>query len=362
MNVCFLLGGFTQNGGIGRVTSILANNLVDEEEYNIFTLSFFNTQKKNLYFLKNEIIQNFLFEKSINMKNALMLGAVSKMKRFLKLNKIDIVIACGALYFPISVFSCKYLNTKTICWEHSNVQNSKDHSFQLLCRKIGAKKANMIVTLTKHDKESYISKYHINNVLQIYNPVDENIIHYSNEYNAKSRKLLSVGRLSYQKNFGMLIEIAKEVLPNNSGWTWDIFGDGELRDELQSKINENGLEKLLFLKGQVNNLYSLYNEYAVLIMTSYYEGFPMTLLEGMALGLPLLSFDILTGPNEIIENGKNGYLVDPFDKKAMISCINYLLNSMETRILMSDNGKCFSGKYSLNEITNRWKRLFNSIT
>lgn len=361
MNICFLLGGFTGNGGIGRVTSILSNSLCNDPNYKIYTLSYFDNQKQNLYRIDEKICQEYLFDTPLNMTKGLLKGGILKLRRYLKKNNIDILIACGALYYPISVMSCLGVKTKCICWEHSNAQNSKDHSFQLLARWIGAKNADLVITLTKHDKKGYIDKYHIDNVEQIYNPIDEKVFDYIHQYKVNSKKLLSVGRLSYQKNFEMLIDIAKEVLIENPSWTWDIYGEGELREQLQDKINDYGLESRLFLKGQVNNLYSLYNDYAMLVMTSRYEGFPMTLLEGMASGLPLISFDVLTGPNEIIENSVNGYLIKPFEIELMASCISSLINNPQMRFKMHEHGISMCEKYKLVEIENQWKRLFNKI-
>ncbi|MGE7689365.1 glycosyltransferase family 4 protein [Lysinibacillus sp. NPDC097214] len=361
MNICFLLGGFTSNGGIGRVTSILANTLCNDDKYRVYSLSYFNNGRDNLYNLDKKVQQNFLFEDPLNMAKGILRGGILKLRKYFKKNNIDVVIACGALYFPIVVLSCKGLKTKCICWEHSNAQNSKDHSFQSFCRWVGAKNSDLVVTLTKHDKQNYIDKYHIKNVKQIYNPIDEEIFNYAHQYNINSKKLLSVGRLSYPKNFGMLIDIAKEVLVENPDWTWDIYGEGALKDELENKIKEYGLEKRITLKGQVNNLYSLYNEYSLLIMTSRYEGFPMTLLEGIAQGLPLISFDVLTGPNEIIEHCINGYLIKPFDTDQMISSTNYLINNSEKRREMSENSKVKCGDFKLSEIIVQWKQLIDAL-
>jgi Glycosyltransferase len=359
--ICFLLGGFTGNGGIGRVTSILVNSLCDNDIYKFYTLSFYNDNKENLYSINKKVKQDYLFNSPINMTRGILYGGISKLRRYLKINNIDILIACGALYYPISILGCKGTKTKCLCWEHSNVQNSEDHSFQKICRKYGAKNADFIITLTKHDKKSYIDKYKVGNIMQIYNPIDSKIFDYLSEYKENSHKLVSVGRLTYQKNFSMLIDIAKEVLGNNPDWSWDIYGEGELRNELEEKIRAYNLEGRLRLKGQVNNLYELYNDYSMLIMTSLYEGFPMTLLEAMACGLPLISFDILTGPNEIIVDGDNGYLVKPFDINQIIILINSLIRDQQKRIDMSQNGKVICNKYKISSICNEWVNLFKRI-
>lgn len=359
MNVCFLLGGFTGNGGIGRVTSILSNALC--ERYGIYALSFFDNHKENLYTLNPTINQDYLFGAPLNMTRGMLKGGIIRLRKYLKNNSIDIVIACGALYFPIAVLSCKGLKTKCICWEHSNVQNSKDHSFQLMCRHFGARHADLIVTLTKQDRESYMNKYHVNNVVQIYNPIDEQIFEYIRDYDIDSRKILSVGRLSYQKNFGMLLDVAKDVFSVVPDWTWDIYGEGDERDQIQTKILDYGLESRVFLKGQVDDLYSRYGDYALLVMTSRYEGFPMTLLEGMANGLPLISFDVLTGPREIIHDDINGYLIKPFEINQMSNTITDLIHHPKKRMALSRGCKDLVEEFELSQILREWTSMLDLV-
>lgn len=362
LNICFLLGGFTGVGGIGRVTSIIANELAEDSEYNISAISFYKKNKPNLYELNNGISHDYLFQKEITMKNALMRNAIGKLRNYLMTNKIDILVCAGAIFYPLGVSGTLGLKTKCICWEHSNVQNDKDHSFQFLSRWIGAKKADYIVTLTKHDKESYSTKYNISNVDFIYNPIDKGIFEFVKDYNWESKKIISVGRLSYQKNFENLIEVAKLVLPENPEWSWDIYGEGDQRDHLSNLIEQYDLSKQINLKGRVDNLYEIYNEYAFLVMTSRYEGFPMTLLEGMAHGLPLVSYDILTGPNEIIEHGLNGFLVEPFNSNEMAELIKQVMSTDEIRIDMSIKNRSLCKKYTLNEIIQAWKDIFNQLS
>lgn len=361
IKICFLLGGFTGNGGIGRVTSILINKMCQMKQYSIYTLSYYSDNKPNLYSIEAAIQQDFLFDNPINMTKGILSGGIRKLNKYLILNDIDIIIACGALFYPISVIACRGIKTKCICWEHSNVQNKADHSFQLLCRKIGAKKADLVVVLTKYDKKSYVDKYHIDNVVQIYNPIDENLFQYVKGYDSKSKKIITVGRLSYQKNMQLLIDIAKDILEINPGWTWDIYGEGEDRKELQDKIDNNKLQNRVKLKGQVKNLYELYSGYAMMVMTSRYEGFPMCLLEGTANGLPLISFDVLTGPREIIVHGENGFLIKPFEKEKMEQFISDLIKDSDGRQKMALNGKKISYNYRLDTILEEWSRIFDQV-
>lgn len=358
MRVCFLLGGFTGIGGIGRVVSILANKLCQDPRNKIYTMSFINSGKANHYQIDERIVQTFLFNSPTNMRIAILKGASKKLRKFVQENDIDILIGCGALYYPLTILSTIGLNTKTICWEHSNAENNKDHAYQMLSRKIGAKYADFIVTLTKHDEKMYKKRFKTVNIKQIYNPIDENIFNYQKEYDVNSRKIVSVGRLSYQKNFELLVDVANKVLKENSNWSWDIYGDGELKKTIQDKINEYNIEDRIKLKGSVDNLYELYPNYAFLVMTSRYEGFPMTLLEGMANGLPLVSFDVLTGPKEIISDDVNGYLIEPFNFELIVNRIETLINDKNNRISMSVQSKQLSENFRINTIVQQWTALF----
>ncbi len=361
MNICYLLAGFSGTGGIGRVTSILVNELQKNSNYKIFTLCYAKTKKEDVYELKSNITKEYLLEKKVSMLKSLLKGSFIKSRQYLVNNEIDILIACGTIYYLIAVISTIGLKTKVICWEHSNVQNNNDHAFQAYTRKFGAIRSNLIVTLTKHDKASFINEYGVTKVKQVYNPIDNAILDSISDYCLESKKIISVGRLSYPKNFENLIEVAQIIFKKHPDWEWHIYGEGELKDDLQYKINQYNIQNNLFLKGKVYNLYELYNEYSFLVMTSRYEGFPMTLLEGLANGLPLISYDVLTGPNEIITNNENGFLISPFDIEEMANKILELISNAELRLKISNNNAEKSKEYSLDSIVKQWEHIFEEM-
>ena len=195
----------------------------------------------------------------------------------------------------------------------------------------------------------------------IYNPIDPNAVEKRKPYCADVQKIITVGRLTYQKNMELLVRVADKVLKANPGWIWDIYGDGELRETLQEQINACGLQDVLTLKGQVSNVYDLYGEYAFKVLTSRYEGFPMTLLEASANGLPMVSFDIETGPNEIIEDGVNGFLLPSEDEEAMCKAIETLMHDSECRCKMSGESAKTSERFQLGEISEQWYALFQKM-
>lgn len=356
MNICFLLGGLSHNGGIGRVVALLSSHLAKLVNGNIHVLSYYDTQKPMFYKLAPEIKHSYLLKDYQSMTSFLLRGGEKVLRSFLSENSIDVIIACGALFFPVSVRATKGIQTRCVCWEHTAPRQNSDHKAQSLARWYGIHRSDLNVVLTKSALEMYTQKYHAKNTVQIYNPIDELLVNNAKNYNANSKKILSVGRLCYQKNFQCAVSIAKRILPNHPDWRWDIYGQGEDYDELSMMIQENGLSAQMRLCGQVGNLYELYSEYAFMVMTSRYEGFPMSLLEGIGNGLPLISFDVPTGPNEIIEDDYNGYLVGAGDIDEMFYRIQCLMNDVEKRVSMSRNGKKQCNRFSCTEITAQWKR------
>lgn len=359
MNICFLLGGFQGNGGIGRVTSVLARELCKKSDLNIHTIAYCQTNAPLIYELSDEIQQHVLFSENVSMTKALLLkNAVKKLKKLVKDNKIDILIACGALYYPLAILATKRTGCKCYCWEHTNPATTADHKFQNVCRKYAVRKADKIILLTKAAKEYYVRmlKASPEKVFQVYNPVDSKAFQ-SNRYDVNSKKIISVGRLSYQKNFELLLDIAKDILPLYPDWTWDIYGEGELREKLFKIADSYNLIGRINFKGQVSDLYSRYREYAFLVMTSRYEGFPMSLVEGGANRLPLISFDIETGPNEIIETGKNGFLVDRENAEEMKRKIEILISDPVLRMQMAEQVYLKMQDFEINKIVSDWCQL-----
>lgn len=177
----------------------------------------------------------------------------------------------------------------------------------------------------------------------------------------ESKKIVSVGRLTYQKNFEAAIQVASQILIRYPDWTWDVYGQGEDMEKLQATAQECGIYAKMHFCGQVSDLYDRYRNYSLMVMTSRYEGFPMALLEGVGNGLPLVSFDIPTGPNEIIEDGVNGYLIEPFNIDRMVERISRLIENNVLRISMSQASFAKVSEFKEEEITPKWIKMFSEI-
>ena len=358
-NVCFLLGGFQGNGGIGRSSSIVVNALAEKKDYKITTVSYCHTDQPLLYKISSNVNMQHLYTSGISMVKAIVKGkAIEKLVKILKDSNADIIVPCGALYYVLGIIAAKKCGIKCFCWEHTNPEVTTDYKFQGVARKLAVHLADKVIVLTKSAEKFYIENLGIkkDKLTQIYNPVsDEAAV--NNKYNKDSKKIISVGRLSYPKNFGLLIDIAAELLPKYPEWSWDIYGNGEEYDSLLKKIETKGLKDRVNLMGQVYDIYERYGAYSFQVMTSRYEGFPMSLIEGASNKLPLVSFDIATGPDEIIEDGVNGFLVEAENAEMMADRIEKLINDLELREKMSAESFKLNERFSLDVIIERWCNL-----
>ena len=357
MNIAFIIGGMEKIGGIGRVTSILTDELVKNPEYNIILISYVNSGSKKHYNTSNKIKQYHLYEKATTMTSSILFKrGINKLKKILRKENVDILIAAGALFYPISYFATRGLKCKCYFWEHTNPKIGSDYKFQKLARKFSIK-ADKTIVLTDTALDFYKNMgIFSSKLVQIPNPIDPALLKL-NKYDLNSKKIISVGRLSYPKNFSLAIEIASEILPLYSDWTWDIYGSGDEEETLRKKITTLNLVNRVNLKGSVKNLYDKYPQYSFLVMTSRYEGFPMSLIEAGSMGLPLISFDIETGPNEIISTGKNGFLIDPLNKDQMIEKIKILIDNPDIRTQMSINSSIVHDKFNMLGILEAWGKI-----
>ncbi|ALM06782.1 hypothetical protein SB49_02405 [Sediminicola sp. YIK13] len=358
-NIAFLLTRISERGGISRVVSIITNVLQKTELYNIHIISYIKKEEYG-YKWNNKIIYHDLLDESIPMKKGLPKAAFG-LRKIINKNNIEILISCGQLVGPLGVISTLFKKTKHVYWSHSSFKAKTGNKFKEVNEQFTAIFANAIVSLTKTDLKNYKHGTFASNIKQIYNPIDPRAVNSHLPYKLNAKKIISVGRLTDQKNFELLVDVAKIVLEKHKDYVWHIYGSGENEHKIQKKIEQNGLIDKLVLKGQSNDLYSIYNQYSFMVMTSKYEGFPMSLIEGLANNLPLISFDIPTGPSEIIRNNINGFLIRPFRIIEMANKIDELIINEDKRISFSNNNKEFINDFNIHSITTKWINLFNSL-
>ncbi|MCW2120589.1 glycosyltransferase [Flavobacterium sp. 7A] len=173
--------------------------------------------------------------------------------------------------------------------------------------------------------------------------------------------ILAVGRMKDNiKQFDVLIDCySKTCLPNRNV-KLVLLGDGKLRKELQNQVRILGIENLVEFKGLVDNPFKYFRRALFSVLTSKYEGFSMVLAESLACGTPVVSFDCLSGPSEIIIDKENGLLVENQNGEALIDAMNTMITDTELYANCKLNAKTSISRFSIDKIGKQWLTIFKN--
>lgn len=172
---------------------------------------------------------------------------------------------------------------------------------------------------------------------------------------------IAVGRFDYQKGFDELIKVWKIVSVRCPDWKLDIYGQGPLKENMQSQITALGMDHQITLHAPVKDIMREYLRSSLILMTSRYEGLPMSLLEAQACGLPMVSYACKCGPSDIIQSGQNGFLIAEGDLLDFADKTCVLMESPQRRQEMGNMARVMSKKFDEHHVMQQWLSLFESV-
>ena len=177
----------------------------------------------------------------------------------------------------------------------------------------------------------------------------------------KQRRLLAVGRLVELKGFHHLLTAWQQLAADFPQWQLIILGEGPERQALQAQITSLGLTDRVSLPGRAGNVGQWYEAADLYVMSSRFEGFPNTLAEAMAHGLPAVSFDCDTGPRDIIRHEVDGLLVPPGNVGALAAALRRLMADDTQRAALAARATEVRERYSLERVAGLWEDLFTRL-
>lgn len=217
-------------------------------------------------------------------------------------------------------------------------------------------KYDRVVTLTEWDKrENWKS---CRNVAVMPNPVSFKSLQ-SSPLTAK--RIISVGRLTAQKQFHSLLRSFSFVHRRHPDWVLEIVGDGELRDSIQKQIAAMNLEDCVEMTGRTCEVDTRLLVSSIFALSSEFEGFGLVILEAMECGVPVVSYDCRYGPSDIITDGEDGCLVPVNEEVALAEKICSLVENEELRHEMGKKAKARAKQYYPEVLAQRWMQLFNDF-
>ena len=223
-----------------------------------------------------------------------------------------------------------------------------------LVRKL--KKLDRLVVLTEKSRDAWPE---LSNVEVIPDPLPFQI-EVKSDLHAK--RIITIGRYAYQKGYDMLLRAWAEIEKKYPDWQLAIYGMGNL-DSLRNQMKDLGIaEDRCLLNGPVNDVTKEYLNSSVFVLPSRFEGFGLVIIEAMSCGVPVVAFNCPMGPDEIISDGEDGFLVPVGDVHALAEKLQTLMQNQELRMKFSETAYRNSARYRIEKISNQWIQLFAQLT
>ncbi|NNK27651.1 MAG: glycosyltransferase [Flavobacteriaceae bacterium] len=220
-----------------------------------------------------------------------------------------------------------------------------------------------MISITRAMQQLIIDKHGLNNIINIYNPIDVSKIDImaKEKVDLDFEYIIAAGEFDKDtKQFDKLIRMySRSKLPEKEV-ALVIIGRGEKENYLKSIINELKLNDHVHLIGFQGNPYKYFAKAKFLVLTSLFEGLPMVLLESLAAGTPVIAWDCPTGPSEIIEHENNGLLIENQNEDKFIEAMNtFLINDQLYQNCKRHTVDSIK-KFDLEQIGREWLQLLNN--
>lgn len=205
----------------------------------------------------------------------------------------------------------------------------------------------------------YIKKSDVERCKVIPNTVDSSFYNIESE-GGRKHVVLSVGRLTEQKNPLFLIDAFRYVLEHYPEWELHFYGVGSLEGLMEKKIKEYGLCDSIYLKGVSSDIIEAYNSASILAFPSRYEGFGLVLIEAMATGLPSVVIEDCLPPARFVSESGAG-LVTKNSTEEYAKSLMVLMESKELRIQLGDKAKSYAKRYQSKKVYDSWEDLLQTV-
>jgi len=354
-NICIIassLGG----GGAERVAA-QQSKLLQDIGFNVYVITILNSVT---YPISGELLNLGL---EIDEKDSIKAKVIRhfKIRKFLNSKNIDLVIdhrirssVLNELLYSYFTYSKKMV----MYYVHSYKVENYIPSNNILLRRV-FKRAQKIITVSKAIEKRVKNTFGLESVQTIYNPIEQYTSLPLNERApSKYEYVLFYGRLVDEvKNLKLLINSYHKSILSERKIKLLIIGSGKDKDMLVEMVERLNLSEMILFKPFMTNPFPIVKEAKYTLLTSKYEGFPMTILESLACGTPVISVNCKSGPNEIITNKFNGLLVENNNLEALVEAMNSFVLNSELYEKCKLNTKASISQFTMDVIAKQWYNL-----
>lgn len=343
----FLIIPTLSSGGAERVISELANEWCREHQVTIVL----HYDAAHYYTIDPRVEIKCLAEKPSNSRVQRIVQQfrnIFRLRAFVKHQKPDFCLSFLTKFNVVNLLSLSGINTKIIVSDRNNVELELDNKTKLF-RKWTYSAASGIICQTEFQRNEALSSFPRMKSTCIPNPI--RVVKQKVDFN-EQKKILTIGRLAPQKGHERLLEIFARA--EMADWTLTIVGAGELLDSLKAKAKDLGVLERVDFYGVTKDVDELFQTHDIFVLTSYFEGFPNALAEAMFAGMACVAFDCVSGPSELIESGKNGFLAEDGDIERFKNDLRTLMNDPQLRMEFAKNARQSMQKFTTEKVAQRY--------
>lgn len=365
MKLLFAIKGMDgASGGAERVLAQVTDGLI-ERGHEVVLLSFDAPGGRSFYPLNPRLRRIPLGIGRTDRPSTLAetLRRVPALRRTVQAERPDVAIGfMHSMYVPL-VLALTGAGVPLVASEHNVPERYADRRLQYALLILAGLRADRVTVLSPAVKRLFPRLLH-RRMIAITNPVTDPGDRRADPAgsNGPGKTLLSVGRLTRQKDHDTLTRAFGLIADEFPDWQLRIVGEGELRPDLERTIASLGLEQRVELAGAVRAIDREYLGAQLFVVPSRFESFGLVTGEALSFGLPAIGFADCPGTNELIDDGVNGVLVGAGDRVGKLAAaLRSLMSDQGKRIALGDRGPESVRWFSPSVVVDHWERLLEEI-
>lgn len=352
IKICFVIHSL-HTGGMERVMSELAKQFSMKENIELHLVLYGRSRTIFYDIPKNVTLHKPGWSFRDDMRLIFTLRTLIWLRRTVSSIKPDTILSLGEYWNSFVLLALKGKDVPIYVSDRCRPDLDLGQPHEWL-RKWLYPNASGIISQTQKAKDIYTKKFNHPNIRVIPNPIHE--VKQIEKSVKKEDIILSVGRLIETKHHDRLIRIFDRVKKDN--WKLVIVGGDAIQQncmkQLKELIYERDLKDRVELTGNVSDVEKYYLKSKIFAFTSSSEGYPNVIGEAMSAGLPVIAYDCVAGPSEMVEDTITGYLVDTFDDQRFTDRLSELMESEILRNKMGEKAKTKIQKLSENQIADQF--------
>lgn len=278
-----------------------------------------------------------------------------RLRQLIRDSKPDVVITFMERMNVLGLLASIGLNIPIIISEHTDPRQSITGRSWAFARRLLYRRGSALMVMTESVRQWALDYISPRRIAVISHPVTIQPI--ISPTSKDKLLIMALGRMIPLKGFDLLLRAFAQCVEDFPAWSLQIIGDGPERANLVQLATDLDIIERIEMPGSVQNPAPFFNQASLFVMPSLYEGFGLVLIEAMACGLPVISFDCPSGPSEIIRHEIDGLLVPPEDVDALATAMRRLMADEQERKRLAIRAIEVNERFNVDTIMNTWEQL-----